>query len=178
MVPLTEAAVRRLELFGKLLQEEKEAAAGLMRSAVGKARGLTLRLSLVLEHLYWCAEDGFSASPDVIKEDTLLAAAKFVSEYAMPMAERTYGDAACTKLDRNTATLARWIKKERPDAVHVREMQRNVRLPQLTTADTIHDACNALIEAGWLGQPAPGGFQQKPRAVYPVSPRLLEILSQ
>jgi hypothetical protein len=27
----------------------------------------------------------------VIKEDTLLAAAKFVSEYAMPMAERVRG---------------------------------------------------------------------------------------
>jgi hypothetical protein len=95
-----------------------------------------------------------------------------------PCGFRTYGDAACTDLDRNTATLARWIKKERPDAVHVREMQRNVRLPGLTTADTIHDGCKALIEAGWLGQPAPGGFQHKPRAVYPVSPRLLEIFSQ
>jgi hypothetical protein len=178
MVPLTAGAVGRLERFGKVLQEKKEESAGLMRSAIGKARGLTLRLSHVLEHLYWCAKDGYSSPPDVIKEDTLLAAAKFVSEYAMPMAERTYGDAACTDLDRNTATLARWIKKERPDAVHVREMQRNVRLPGLTTADTIHDTCKALIEAGWLGQPAPGGFQQKPRAVYPVSPRLLEIFSQ
>jgi hypothetical protein len=137
MVPLTPGAVGRLERFGKLLQEKKEESAGLMRSAIGKARGLTLRLSHVLEHLYWCAKDGYSAPPDVIKEDTLLAAAQFVSEYAMPMAERTYGDAACTDLDRNTATLARWIKKERPNAVHVREMQRNVRLPGLTTADTI-----------------------------------------
>jgi hypothetical protein len=182
MVPLTEAAVRRLERFGKLLQEKKEAAAGLMRSALGKGRGLTLRLSLVLEHLYWCAADGYSAPPSVIKEDSLLAAAKFVIEYAMPMAERTYGDAACTNLDRDTATLARWIAKERPlpDAIHVREMQRKVRLPGLTTADAIHAACKALIEAGWLGEPAGGaGFQQRGTKSYPVSPRLLlEIQKQ
>jgi len=68
------------------------------------------------------------------KEGTLLAAAKFVAEYAMPMAERTYGDAACTELDRSTATLARWIAKQRPlpEAIHVREMQREVRLPALS----------------------------------------------
>jgi hypothetical protein len=179
MVPLAEAAVRRLELFGKLLQERKETAAGLMRSAIGKARGLTLRLALVLGYLRWCAEDGYAAPPSVITEEILLAAAKFVAEYAMPMAERTYGDAACTPLDRNTATLACWIAKARPDAIHVRNMQRKVRLPGLITAETIHAACNALIEAGWLGQPAGGtGFQQRGTASYPVSPRLLEVLSQ
>jgi len=96
MVPLTASAVGRLERLGKLMQDEKEFTAGLMRSAMGKARGLALRLSLVLEHLYWSAEDGYSAPPDVIEESTLLAAARFVSEYAMPMAERTYGDAAMT----------------------------------------------------------------------------------
>ena len=50
--------------------------------------------------------------------------------------------AACTDLDRNTTTLARWIAKERPDAVHVRTMQRNIRLPGLTTADAIETAVN------------------------------------
>jgi Protein of unknown function (DUF3987) len=179
MVPLVEPAVQRLERFGQLLQERKEFAAGLMGSAIGKARGLALRVSLVLEHLRWCAQDGYTAPPDVIREETFLAAAKFVAEYAMPMAERTYGDAACTVLDRNTATLARWIKKERADAVHVRHLQRKARLPGLTTADDIHAACKALIEAGWLLQPAGGtAFQQRRTMSYPVSPRLLEALSR
>jgi hypothetical protein len=135
---------------------------------------------LVLEYLRWCAQDGYAAPPAVITEEVFLAAAKFVAEYAMPMAERTYGDAACTPIDRNTATVARWIKKkERPDAIHVRDMQRRERLPGLTTADAIHAACKALIEAGWLGQPAGAtGFQQRGTMSYPVSPRLLEVLSQ
>jgi hypothetical protein len=177
MVPLDAAAVQLLERFGQLLQDRKETAAGLMRSAIGKARGLALRLSLVLAYLHWCAEDGYDAPPEFIGEAALLAAAKFVSEYVMPMAERTYGDAACTNTDRNTATLARWIAKERPSEIHVRDMQRKIRLPGLTTADAIHAACKALIEAGWLGQPtASKGFQQRGKEAYPVSPRLKEVL--
>ena len=101
-----------------------------------------------------------------------------LSEYVMPMAERTYGDAACPESDRNTATLASWIAnaKERPAEVHVRHMQRVVRLPGLRDAKAIRAACTALIEAGWLGRPASGGHQQKPREAYPVSPRLKEVL--
>jgi hypothetical protein len=85
----------------------------------------------------------------------------------MPAAERTYGDAACPEADRNLPTLVRWIAKQRPNAVHVRDMQRNIRLPGLVTADAIHAACKALIEAGWLVMPARGGFQQKPWACTP-----------
>jgi len=177
LVMLDDAAAQCLVHFAQLMQERKEMTIGLMRSAIGKARGLVLRLSLVLEYLRWCGEDGYTAPPDTITEDALIAAAKFVSEYAMPAAERTYGDAACPQADRNLTTLARWIAKQRPNAVHVRDMQRNIRLPGLVTADAIHAACTALIEAGWLGMPAPGGFQQKPRGVYPVSLRLMQVLS-
>jgi Protein of unknown function (DUF3987) len=152
LVALDEAAAAYLERFAQLMQAQKETAAGLLRSAMGKARGLVLRLSLVLEFLYWCAEDGYKAPPESIRKDSLLAAAKLVAEYIMPMAERTYGDAACTTVDRNTTTLARWIADKRPAAVHVREMQRNVRLPGLTTAEAIHGACAALVEAAWLGE--------------------------
>jgi hypothetical protein len=178
MVPLTAAAAARLERFARLMQERQEFAGGLMRSALGKARGLALRLSLVLEHLYWCAEGGYSAPPSVIKEDTMIAAEKFVGEYAMPMAERTYGDAACTVLDRNTATLARWIAKTRPEEVHVRHLQRKVHLPGLRAAEEIHASCKALVEIGWL-TPAPGrGGQQHGREAYPVSPRLKDALME
>lgn len=176
MVPLEAAASDHLERFGQLMQEQQETAAGLSNSAIGKARGLVLRLSLVLEYLHWCAEDGYSASPEVIGEHTLLAAIKFVGEYVMPMAERTYGDAACPKMDRSTATLARWIAKAKPEEVHVRDLQRKVRLQGLTKADDIHAACRALVESGWLGQPLKAGQQEKKREAYPVSPRLKEVL--
>jgi hypothetical protein len=177
VVPLDDAARRRLVRFGKLMQEQKEMTAGLLRSAIGKARGLALRLSLVLEHLRWCAKDGYEGSPSTIGDDAVAAAARFISEYVLPMAERTYSDAACTETDNNTTTLARWIKKERPQFIHVRDMQRKVRLQGLRDAKAIHAACAALIEAGWLGRPAAGSaFQQRGTKAYPVSPRLMEVL--
>jgi hypothetical protein len=65
----------------------------------------------------------------------LLAAARLVSEYVMPMAERTYGDAACTVVDRNTATLARWIERcSRPSD------RRKTRPRALPMADHISPA--------------------------------------
>jgi hypothetical protein len=177
VVPLDDAAKRRLVRFGKLMQEQKETTTGLMRSAIGKARGLVLRLSLVLEYLRWCGEDGYTAPPDTITEDAVCAAARFVSEYVLPMAERTYSDAASPETDSNTMRLAHWIKKERPEFVHVRNMQRSVRLAGLRDAKTIHAACAALIEAGWLAKPTtPAGGQHRGAKAYPISPRLWEVL--
>jgi hypothetical protein len=176
IVPLAPAALRKMIHFGRLLQNQKDNAGGLMRSTIGKARGLTLRLSLLLAYLWWCAKDGCEAPPGEISEQAFLAAAKLVAEYFLPMAERVFGDAACPASDRNAATLARWIARERPTEVHVRHLQREVRLPGLSTADAIHAACKMLVEAGWLGEPRTGGFQQRGRAAYPVSPRLSEAL--
>ncbi|MCL2430492.1 MAG: YfjI family protein [Alphaproteobacteria bacterium] len=176
-VMLDDAAVQRMVAFARTMQERRETTTGLTRSAVGKARGLVLRLSLVFQYLRWCGEDGYAAPPATIGEDALVAAAKFVSEYVLPMAERTYGDAKRPEVEHNAATLARWVAGQRPDVVHVRHVQRNVRLPGLVTADAIHTACRELIEAGWLRKPAGGtGFQQRGAKAYPVSPRLIDLL--
>jgi hypothetical protein len=69
LVMLDDAAAQRLVRFAQLMQERKEMTIGLMRSAIGKARGLLLRLSLVLEYLRWCGEDGYTAPPGTITED-------------------------------------------------------------------------------------------------------------
>jgi hypothetical protein len=50
MVPLEEHVLPTLEEFAQEMQRLQEDAGGLMRSAYGKARGLALRLSLVLEY--------------------------------------------------------------------------------------------------------------------------------
>jgi hypothetical protein len=85
-----------------------------MRSALGKARGLALRLSLVLEFLWWCGEGGMSAPPTQISLKAFAAAACLMTDYFMPMAERVFGDAGATEQDRNAATLARWIIEKKP----------------------------------------------------------------
>ena len=176
-VPLEERALPLMESFAREMQAQQQEAAGLMRSALGKGRGLALRLSLVLEHLWWAADAGIAPPPRVISERAFVAAAELVAHYLVPMAARVYGDAAARPVDRNAATLARWIAKTRPPEVHVRRLQREARLPGLGDADTIHKTCGALVEAGWLAPPPIASAPGRPRAVYPVVPALWDALS-
>jgi hypothetical protein len=172
MVPLTAAARKHLVELGREMQERQHHAGGLLRSAYGKARGLALRLSLVIELLWWCGDNNRFEPPLEITEDAFLAAAHLLADYFMPMAERVYGDAVASHTDRNAATLARWIVKERPAEVHVRHLLREVRLPGLVRAQLVHDAAQVLIEAELLREPdaVPG---KRPRMAYPVNPTLL-----
>ncbi|MCF3948336.1 DUF3987 domain-containing protein [Acidiphilium sp. AL] len=141
-VPLVEPAITMMERFGQDMQAAQQEAGGLLRSAYGKARGIALRLSIVLEYLWWCGRDGYEPPPSSISENALAAAIDMVADYFMPMAMRVYGDAAATKAERAAATLARWIMKAKPDTVHVRTLQRTVRLPGLNTAEAIHAAAD------------------------------------
>jgi Protein of unknown function (DUF3987) len=100
MVTLDDAAAEHLIGFAQLMQERKEASTGLLRSAIRKSRGHVLRLSLVLEHLHWCTKEETTQSPSKISGDTMLAAIRFVSEYALPMAERTFSAARFRKAHR------------------------------------------------------------------------------
>jgi Protein of unknown function (DUF3987) len=178
MIPLIDAARHMIEEFGREMQERQSSAGGLLRSAIGKARGQALRLALVLEMLWWCADNGMAPPPVVISARAFAAAAHMVGDYWVPMAERVYGDAAAARDGRNAATLARWIIRERPDEVHVRHVQREVRLPGLQTADQIHAAAGVLVESDWLRPPMPGiEFGQRGRVAYAVNPRLWEAIA-
>ena len=153
-VPLVAAALSSLESFAQEMHERQQEAGGLMNSAFGKARGLAVRLSLVIEYLWWAAKDGWGEAPREISGEASAAAIEFVRGYLIPMAERVFGDAAIPKKVSNTVTLARWIRRTRPSEVHIRWLQRDVRLPGLSEADAIREACNGLVEAGWLAAPA------------------------
>jgi hypothetical protein len=123
--------------------------------------------------LWWSASDGIAAPPSLISEKAFLAASMLVAEFFMPMAERVYGDAAASQTDRNAATMAKWIVREKAIEVHVRHLQRVVRLHGLKTADDIHDAAQALIAADWLRDP-PTIAGKRPRMAYPVNPKVME----
>jgi len=151
-------------------------AGGLMRSALEKARGLSLRLSLVIELLWWCGQQGIAPAPTQISTRAFAASAHLLDDYFLPMADRVYGDAAASPRDRNAATLARWIVRDRPDEVYVRHLQREIRLPGLTTAEAIHEAASVLIEADWLAKP-PAGIGHRGRAAYPINPRVWDTNS-
>jgi hypothetical protein len=170
MVPLVPEAVDDLESFAREMRDRQTGAAGLMRSALGKARGIALRLALILEHLWWCAQPAIAEPPRVISRSALAAAIRLTGGYLMPMAQRTYADAAGSALDRNVSTLARWIYRVRPAEVHVRSMLREHRreLPGLTSAAAIHEACRELVKVGLLSKPGRGRYRCRARQAYPV----------
>jgi len=172
MVPLVPSAVPILEEFGREMQQRQRWASGLLRSAYGKARGQALRLSLVLEYLWWCAADGMAPPPSQISEEAITAATGFVGEYSMPMAERVYGDAALPEEERLPATLARWLISQRPpESINAREVQR-LKLPGLREAEKVRIALGGLVDVDWL-RPAPdraGGGPGRRRAIMPSIP--------
>jgi hypothetical protein len=177
LTALTSEGQRSIEEFGQDMQERRTDAGGLLRSAFGKARGTALRLSLNLEWLWWCGQNDFALPPDYISLRAFAAAAGLVADYFMPMAERVFGDAGASETERNAATLARWIVKERPPEVHVRHLQREVRLPGLRTAERIKAACDTLVEADWLHLPVPikGFGKGRPPMIYSVNPKLYGV---
>jgi hypothetical protein len=176
-IPLTPEGRDWMEEFGREMQERRENAGGLMRSAYGKARGTVLRSSLVLEELWWCGRSGMTPPPDNISPRAFAAGATLVSNYFMPMAERVFGDAGATNVERTAATLARWIIREKPIEVHVRHLQREVRLPGLRTAGQIKEAADYLVEADWLRAPAvqTAFGQLRNKVAYPLNPRLCRV---
>lgn len=173
MVPLAADALALLEDFARTIQDRQATAGGLMRSALGKARGLALRLSLVLEMLWWSSQQGMTPSPTQISARAFAAAALLLDAYFLPMAERVYGDAAASPRDRNAATLARWLLRERPYEVNVRSLRRETPLPGLSQSEAIYEAAHALIEADWLAKPPPG-VGHRGRSAYPINPRVFE----
>jgi Protein of unknown function (DUF3987) len=154
MVPLTAEGRGLIETFAKKMQERQKGAGGLLRAAFGKARGQALRLALVLEILWWCGEDGASPPPIRLSPRAFSTAADLIDGYFMAMAEGVYGNFAATAPDRNAAVLARWILSTRPQEMHIRRLQREVRLPGLRTAEHIREAAEVLVAAGWLRPPA------------------------
>jgi hypothetical protein len=174
LIPLTPEGQLLIEEFGQEMQVRRDNAGGLLRSAYGKARGTALRVSLNLEWLWWCGQDGFALPPEVISQKAFIAAAVLVADYFMPMAERVFGDAGATEIERGMATLARWIIREKPPEVHVRHLQREVRLPGLRTAEQIKSAADGLVEADWLRPPLPivGFGKGRAPAIYTINPKL------
>jgi len=176
MVPLTDKARAMIESFGGEMQQRQANAGGLLRSAIGKARGQALRLALVLEYLRWCGDSGNAEPPREIGARAFAAAASLVADYFVPMAERVYGDASASDQERDAATLARWIFGKRPAELHVRHFATRSSAAGASDSGADPRAADTLVEADWLRAPVPGTeFGQRGRIAYAVNPRLWEV---
>src|SRR5690606_26938153 len=108
-LPLSDAAADIFERWEQDNAGVDENASSLFKSFVGKMNGVVLRLALVAEFIKWAWNAG--AEPSEVSADSLVAAASWVDDYAKPMAERVYGDAALPAVERHAAILAKYIRK-------------------------------------------------------------------
>ena len=162
-LPLSLGAVTALEEFGRQMAELGGEASGLFGSSVGKARGQALRLSCIIEHLWWCAKPG-APEPQGITEPATLSAVALMGRYFLPMAKRVYGDATASDREGALLYLARQIRRRRVPAFNARDLRREINGP-VRDAEVMQRACDDLAAEGIirraftragrrLGQPA------------------------
>lgn len=173
-LPLTDQAADLFHKWGAQQEADADDAGPLYKGTVGKMPGIVLRLALVVEYLRWADTGG--PEPETVSHLSLASALELADDYIKPMALRVYGDAALPAVERNAATLARYIVKHLPTRVNVRDIQRHWRLPGLKVADAVKEALTLLAESDWL-RPAPGrdgDSHGRQRADFLVNPKATE----
>jgi hypothetical protein len=176
LIPLRDDAADVFESFVRRLCQQEAQAHGLLKSALGKARGQALRLALVLEFLWWCG--GSHAEPTTIQRRVVEAAIDMMERYFLPMAAKVFGDAAVPTEERHARVLAGWIVKTKPEVVNVTAVRDNARLPGLRETKHVKAACHFLVEANVLEDVSQTSQRGRPRGDYRVNPRLWELLSE
>jgi hypothetical protein len=161
-----------LEEFAREMANRAHEASGMFAGALGKARGHVLRLANILEHLWWSGEGG--AEPEVISRQALEAAAGLLEGYFIPMAERVFGDAAIPAAERNTMTLARYLRAHRITTFNAKTLRRDIG-STLREAAAMDAACNILVDAGLIrARPERAGSTSGRQAKnYEVNPAVL-----
>ena len=103
----------------------------------------------------------------------------FLSEYAVPMARRAFGEAALPEAERDARRLARWYRRRpipRPAVVNARALRRMQDGPGIPTAPRIDAALSELAELGWV-HPAPnrdGSHSGRQRGDWAINPAVRE----
>lgn len=171
-LPLDPPAADAFDAFLQANRDHEDDSSGMLKSFVGKLPGMALRLTLVAQYSEWAFCGG--EEPRSISKATVEAVADFLESYAMPMAARVYGDAALPVVERNAATVARYLMKHKLKTLNARDLRRSAGLPGLRDADAVRGALEALIEASWL-RPSPSRRSDTPgrqRADYHVNPAI------
>ncbi len=166
VVMLSDAAADCFQAWRELhVRDEPE---GALSSWWGKMPGMVLRLALVLEMLH--AARFTRIIPHEVSKVVLEGAIELVDTYFKQMARRCYGDASLPQAEKGAATLAKWIKVNRPDRINVREMYRSVKLAGLDRPEKVRDALAVLEEADWVRSinQATGGRKKQDWEVNPA----------
>ena len=149
---LDPAAADAFESLQRANRDHGDEAAGMLKSFVGKLDGIALRLALAIELANWAWLGG--DEPRSVSAAAVVAVADFIEGYALPMAQRVYGDAGLPAVERNAASVARYLRRSKLTSFNARDLRRTAGLPGLRDAEPFKEALDALVEAEWL-RPAP-----------------------
>jgi hypothetical protein len=156
VLPFSEEAAAHIEDWqGEVAAMEAEAA-GLYLSWIGKLPGFAVRLAVVFAHLDALATPG-APMPGEVSADAVARACGFLSDYAVPMARRVFGEAALPDAERDARRLAAWYLRQatpRPTILNAKELRRMPNGPGLPTSERTDAALAELAAAGWC-RPAP-----------------------
>ncbi|TDL85813.1 DUF3987 domain-containing protein, partial [Meridianimarinicoccus aquatilis] len=173
-IPFAEDAQVQMDEFRGFVRGWEAEANGLMLSFIGKLPGLTARLSLVLAHLEWAADE--RPEPREITVREFGRAAHLVEAYFLPMARRAYADAATPKADRAARRLVGIIRKEGWQSFTARQVMKLDRAG-LGNKDELNPALEALEEGDCIRPvetpPKPQGG--RPQRLYAVNPALRRV---
>jgi hypothetical protein len=169
-VPWTEEARAVMDAVRIWVRDEEGRADGVLKDHIGKLPGLVARLALILLYLDWAIGDDCNPAREVGVSEAERAFS-FVRDYAFPMAQRTYADAATPKEERAAHAIARLIETERLDGFTVRHIAKRKRAGLRTNAD-IEAGLDVLIQASWLKPQGvkPGPRGGRPTVTYTVNP--------
>lgn len=148
-----EDAADTLNMWRQEVRDIETGATGLFLSWVGKLPGMAVRLAPIVAHLTWLCASGERPPPDRITLDDLVRVLGFLTDYAVPMARRAFGEAALPEAERDARRLARWYLRQpvpRPDVLNARDLRRMADGPGIETAARIEAAMMELTELGWV----------------------------
>jgi Protein of unknown function (DUF3987) len=174
LVPFSAAAQAIMQEWREAAAAMEVGAGGLFLSWLGKLPGFAAKLALIFAYLAWCA-DGRGEPPGEVTEADILRAVTFLSDYAVPMARRAFGEAALPQAERDSRRLARWLLRQKPPpgTLNARKLRRMADGPGIPTAARVDAALHDLAELGLVREAASNRTGGRPRSDWIVHPDIV-----
>ena len=173
-VPFSSVAENHfLDWCDGIIKKEQDAD-GVLKSHIGKMRGMVVRVSLILCYIDWALSKSKS-EPKEISAIYVKNAIRLIDGYFLAMAHRALAEALLPREQRDARTLAKWILREEPDILNVRAFIRMKGSP-LRESPRLKAAIQFLCESDWLHYTGgrDGNNAGRQRQEYAINPKVFE----
>jgi hypothetical protein len=136
---------------------ERDAPSPLVASAIAKLNGMSLRVAQTLEFLEWAWTGSNAPEPTQVGMKSVTLAIRIIDEWVQPNLLRVYGEAALPQDQRDATDIAKWLLKNKPDAINAKDLRRTAGFQGPKKAEDMDAALDVLVDAKWL---TPAGTRQ------------------